>query len=224
MSTGTTDTSPENNGASYTIPTPLIIGLTGGTGSGKTTVANSIIATAQDDIVVLPQDMYYKDQSDLPTEVRRMTNYDQPNAFDTDLLVQHVDALIAGQAIERPVYDFSQDNRSEETVSITPKAVILIEGILVLHSERLRERMALKVFVDAPPDERFIRRLERDVSERNRSPESVIKQYRNTVKPMHDLFIEPTKQHADIIMPIGGKNKVALRVITSFIKDVLASS
>ena len=168
--------------------------------------------------------MYYKDQSDLPTEVRRMTNYDQPNAFDTDLLVEHVDALIAGKSIERPVYDFSQDNRSKETVSILPKAVILIEGILVLHSERLRERMALKVFVDAPPDERFIRRLERDVSERNRSPESVIKQYRNTVKPMHDLFIEPTKQHADIIMPIGGKNKVALRVITSFIKDVLASS
>ena len=202
-------------------PVPLVIGLTGGTGSGKTTVAKAIIETAKDDIVNLPQDMYYKDQSDLPSEVRRLTNYDQPNAFDTDLLVQHIDALLAGQAIERPVYDFSKDNRSSETVRIEPKAVILIEGILVLHDPRLRERMALKVFVDAPPDERFIRRLERDVSERNRSSESVIKQYRNTVKPMHDLFIEPTKQHADIIMPIGGKNKVALQVITAFIKEVL---
>jgi len=213
-----------NSNASNSLPVPLIIGLTGGTGSGKTTVAKSIIETAKDDIVILPQDMYYKDQSDLPTEVRRLTNYDQPNAFDTDLLVEHIDELIAGQAIERPVYDFSQDNRSSDTVRILPKAVILIEGILVLHDARLRERMALKVFVDAPPDERFIRRLERDVSERNRSSESVIKQYRNTVKPMHDLFIEPTKQHADIIMPIGGKNKVALQVITAFIKDVLSNA
>lgn len=213
-----------NSNTSNSLPVPLIIGLTGGTGSGKTTVASSIIETAKDDIVILPQDMYYKDQSDLPAEVRRLTNYDQPNAFDTDLLVEHIDALIAGQAIERPVYNFSQDNRSSDTVRILPKAVILIEGILVLHDARLRERMALKVFVDAPPDERFIRRLERDVSERNRSSESVIKQYRNTVKPMHDLFIEPTKQHADIIMPIGGKNKVALQVITAFIKDVLSNT
>jgi len=173
-------------------PVPLIIGLTGGTGSGKTTVAKAIIETAKDDIVNLP--------------------------------LEHIDALLAGQAIDRPVYDFSQDNRSSETVRIEPKAVILVEGILVLHDPRLRERMALKVFVDAPPDERFIRRLERDVSERNRSSESVIKQYRNTVKPMHDLFIEPTKQHADIIMPIGGKNKVALQVITAYIKEVLSSN
>lgn len=205
-------------------PAPLIIGLTGGTGSGKTTVANAIIETAKDDIVSLPQDMYYKDQTDIPFEVRLQTNYDQPNAFDTDLLIEHIDSLIAGRTIERPVYDFSNHTRSTETVHMQPKKVILVEGILVLHSQRLRDRMTLKVFVDAPADERFIRRLERDVSERNRSSESVIKQYRETVKPMHDLFIEPTKQHADIIMPVGGKNKVALQVITAFIKDILKNS
>lgn len=167
----------------------------------------------------MPQDAYYRAQNDLPFEVRVLTNYDEPSAFDTELLVEQLDHLLSGKTIARPVYDFSQHNRSSQTVAVSPCPVIVIEGILVLHDSELRERMSLKVFVDAPPDERFIRRLERDVRERGRSAESVIGQYRRTVKPMHDLFIEPTKQHADLIVPEGGSNSVALEVLSVYVKE-----
>lgn len=201
---------------------PLVIGLAGGTGSGKTTIGKAILKNAGDNYAIsLPQDAYYRAQNDLPAEARALTNYDEPSAFDTELLIEHLDALIRGQSIERPVYDFSAHNRSSETISLKALPIILLEGILVLHDAQLRERMNLKVFVDAAPDERFIRRLERDVKERGRSAESVISQYRRTVKPMHDLFIEPTKKYADLIVPEGGKNNVALNVLNAYVTHYL---
>lgn len=201
---------------------PLVIGLAGGTGSGKTTVAEAIVDAAAGDVALLPQDAYYRTRRDLPPETHAVPNYDEPSAFDTDLLVGQLDALVRGRAVQRPVYDFARDDRSEKTVTLDPAAVVVIEGILVLHEPRLRERMTLKVFVDAPPDERFIRRLERDVRERERTTENVIAQYRRTVKPMHDLYVEPTKQHADLIVPEGGRNHVALSVIARFVEASLA--
>ncbi len=203
---------------------PLVIGLAGGTGSGKTTVAEAVISVAgADRVVVLPQDAYYRAQHDLPAKVRALTNYDEPSAFDTDLLVEHVDALVRGEGVARPVYDFTQDDRAEATVPLKPAPVLVVEGILVLHKPELRSRMTLKVFVDAPPDERFIRRLERDVKERGRSAESVINQYRRTVKPMHDLFVEPTKAHANLIFPEGGENRVALDVLSAYVVSFIQS-
>jgi uridine kinase len=199
------------------ITPPLVIGLAGGTGSGKTTVAASLLAMAGDRATLLPQDAYYRAQGDVPIEVRARTNYDEPGAFDHELLVGHVDALRAGDAVERPVYDFERDDRSDRTVTVRSASVIIIEGILVLHDAELRERLSLKVFVDAPADERFIRRLERDVRERGRSATSVIDQYRRTVKPMHDLFVEPSKAHADLILPEGGQNRIALEVLQAFV-------
>jgi uridine kinase len=200
---------------------PLVIGLAGGTGSGKTTVAEAIVqAAGEDHVVLLPQDAYYRAQPDVPAEARALTNYDQPDAFDNELLVQHLELLVRGEPIQRPIYDFTKDDRATETVPLDARAVIVVEGILVLHEASLRQRMDLAIFVVAPPDERFIRRLERDVSERGRSAESVIKQYRRTVKPMHDLFVEPTKQYADLIIPTGGKNQMALRVLSTFVASV----
>jgi uridine kinase len=203
---------------------PLVIGLAGGTGSGKTTVAEAIVRAAAGRVAILPQDAYYRAQPDLPFDARALTNYDEPSAFDTELLSDHIDALVGGDAVDRPVYDFAHHDRSADTVRIEPREVLVVEGILVLHEPVLRERMSLKVFVDAPPDERFIRRLERDVRERGRSAESVIAQYRRTVKPMHDLFVEPTKQHADLIVPEGGRNHVALAVLASFVERSLTAS
>ncbi len=201
---------------------PLVVGLAGGTGSGKTTVARALLAAAgAGNALFLPQDAYYCAQGDLPFEARVLTNYDEPSAFDTELLVQHVDQLVSGEAVERPVYDFTIHDRSTETVHIEPAPIVIVEGILVLHDPHLRERMRLKVFVDAPPDERFIRRLERDVAERGRSAQSVIAQYRRTVKPMHDLFVEPTKQFADLILPEGGSNRVALEVLVNHVEAYL---
>jgi uridine kinase len=197
---------------------PLVIGLAGGTGSGKTTVARALVATAGGErAVVIPQDAYYLAQPDIPFEARARTNYDEPGAFDHELLVDHVDALIGGMRIARPVYDFERHDRSDVTTPVASAPVIVVEGILVLHDPELRERLTLKVFVDAPPDERFIRRLERDVRERGRSAQSVIDQYRRTVKPMHDLFVEPSKAHADLILPEGGQNRVALEVLRAFV-------
>jgi len=197
---------------------PLVVGLAGGTGSGKTTVAEAIVdAAGAANVTILPQDAYYRAQPDLPFEARALTNYDEPNAFDNELLVAHIDRLLRGEAIDRPVYDFVRDDRSPETVATDPAPVLVVEGILVLFEPSLRERMTLKVFVDAPPDERFIRRLERDVRERGREAQAVIAQYRRIVKPMHDLYVEPTKQHADLIIPEGGRNRVALEVLASFV-------
>lgn len=206
------------------LPKPFVIGLAGGTGSGKTTVAEAIVSAAgHEQVVLLPQDAYYRAQPEVPFELREKTNYDEPGAFDTELLLKHLDALTRGHGVKRPVYDFARHDRAHATTRLEPKAVIVVEGILVLHERALRERMHLKVFVDAPPDERFIRRLERDVTERGRSAESVIAQYRRTVKPMHDLFVEPTKQYADLIVPKGGKNEVALAVLNAFVAKLAAA-
>ncbi len=203
----------------------LVIGLAGGTGSGKTTVSEAVRqAAGEGNLIVLPQDAYYRAQTESPPEIRKKTNYDEPSAFDTELLVSQLDALLRGETIARPVYDFAAHNRAEETVPLGPKPVVVVEGILVLHEPSLRERFDLSVFVDAPPDERFIRRLERDVSERGRSAESVIEQYRRTVKPMHDLFVEPTKAHANLIVPEGGNNRVALEVLSTFVSSFVANS
>jgi len=196
---------------------PLVIGLAGGTGSGKTTVAAALVSAAgAERVALLPQDAYYRAQPDVPFAARARTNYDEPGAFDHALLIQHVDELALGRTIERPVYDFEHHDRSDRTVALASAPIVIIEGILVLHDPDLRRRLSLKVFVDAPADERFIRRLERDVRERGRSAESVIDQYRRTVKPMHDLFVEPSKQHADLIVPEGGDNHVALDVLRAF--------
>ncbi len=201
----------------------LVIGLAGGTGSGKTTVSEAVRrAAGETQVVVLPQDAFYRAQTDLPTQQREKTNYDEPSAFDTPLLVAQLDALLRGEAVERPVYDFTADNRSNASIRLEPKPVIVVEGILVLHEPALRARFDLSVFVDAPPDERFIRRLERDVNERGRSTGSVIEQYRRSVKPMHDLFVEPTKAHADLIIPEGGNNRVALEVLSTFVSSFVA--
>ncbi len=203
-------------------PKPLVIGLAGGAGSGKTTVADAIVrAAGTARVVLLPQDAYYRAQAEVPFEARVKTNYDEPSAFDTDLLLRHLDALVRGEPVERPVYNFADYDRATQTVTLSPTPVLVVEGILVLHERRLRDRMALKVFVDAPPDERFIRRLERDVRERGRSAESVIDQYRRTVKPMHDLFVEPTKAHADLIIPEGGENRIALEVLSAFVEKAV---
>lgn len=196
--------------------------MAGGTGSGKTTIAQALLdAAGSDSAVIIPQDAYYRVHRYLSFAERELINYDEPAAFDTELLASQLDMLLAGHAIERPHYDFSLHDRSPEPVIVQPRKLIIVEGILVLNEPTLRERMDVKVFVDAPADERFIRRLERDVQERQRSATSVINQYRSTVKPMHDLFVEPSKQHADLIVPEGGRNKVAIRVLTAFVHDFL---
>lgn len=201
---------------------PLVIGFAGGTGSGKTTIAAKIAQTlGEEQAVILPQDAYYRAQNDLPLESRKLTNYDEPSAFDNEYMVEQLEQLISGQTIKSPIYDYAEHNRSSKTILIKPKKVILIEGIMALHFKTLRDLMTLRVFVDAPPDERFIRRLERDVKERGRDAESVINQYRRTVKPMHDLFIEPTKQHANLIVPEGGTNSIAIDVINAYIAQFI---
>jgi uridine kinase len=187
---------------------PFLIGLAGGTGSGKTTASDVLVRAAAGQAAVVPQDAYYKDQPHVPLAEREVTNYDEPAAFDLPLLLQHIDALKASRAVERPVYDFAQHRRAPQTVALAPAPV-------------LRARMDLKVFVDAPPDERFIRRMQRDVQERGRTPDSVIEQYRQTVKPMHDLFVQPSKQHADLIVPEGGRNEAAMAVLTAFVERQL---
>ncbi len=202
-----------------------LIGLAGGTGSGKTTVAEALRASVPPtDLTLVPQDAYYRALSEMPYEQRDLINYDEPDAFDTGLLVEHLTALKRGESVQRPVYDFTRDDRSAATVTLDSAPVIVLEGILVLHFPALRELLDLKVFVDAPPDERFIRRLERDVSERGRSAQSVIRQYRRSVKPMHDLYIEPTKQHADLIVPEGGSNEAAIDVLRTYVRSLTATA
>jgi uridine kinase len=202
----------------------LVIGLAGGTGSGKTTVADALVeAAGAGRVAVLPQDAYYRAQPTLDLATRAATNYDEPGAFDTTLLIAQIDALRAGTAIERPVYDFVIHDRSGATVGVNPTPVLVVEGILVLVDRELRRRFDLKVFVDAPADERFIRRLQRDVRERGRSADSVIDQYRQTVKPMHDRYCEPSKRYADLIVPEGGANRAALGVLRGFVRDLLTN-
>lgn len=201
---------------------PVVIGVTGGTGSGKTTVAKRILKSFPDQqVLMIEHDSYYKDQSNIPFEERVKTNYDHPLAFDTDLFLEQLKDLLAYKPINKPIYDYKIHTRKKESIYIEPKDVIIIEGILVLEDKRLRELMDIKIFVDTDPDVRIIRRLVRDIRQRGRTMESVIDQYLNIVRPMHMQFIEPTKRYADIIIPEGGKNKVAIDLLVTKIKTIL---
>ena len=202
---------------------PLIIGIAGGSGSGKTTVANEINRrVGQEHIAVLPHDAYYKDLRDLPDNERAQVNFDHPNSLDTDLLIQHIQLLKDWQPIELPVYDFKTHSRTHQTVHIEPQPIILVEGILIFAEPALRCLFDVKIFVDTDPDIRFIRRLERDITERGRSSDSVIRQYMRTVRPMHMEFVEPSKRYADVIIPEGGFNTVALDLIVARIMTLLS--
>ncbi|GAA5503686.1 uridine kinase [Deinococcus xinjiangensis] len=201
---------------------PFVIGVAGGSGSGKTTVTRRVIeAVGAEGVAVLNQDNYYRDQSDIPFEARLKTNYDHPAAFDWVLLREHVDALLAGVPIEMPEYDFTQHTRSPETTRVLPGRVVVLEGFFALYDEALRDRMHLKVFVDADADVRFIRRLLRDTQERGRTPQSVIEQYLEFVRPMHLSFVEPTKRYADVIIPHGGMNEPALDMLAARISTTV---
>jgi len=199
---------------------PLIIGISGGTGSGKTTVARRIYESLKGvNVVMIQQDAYYIDLSHLPLEERKKINFDHPSAFDSDLLIRHLKQLIKGQEIEKPIYSFTDYIRNKETEIVLPRDIIILEGILVLEEEKIRNLLDIKIYVDADEDERFIRRLIRDTKERGRSMESVIKQYLNVVKPMFLQFVEPSKRYADIVIPQGGLNDVAIDIIVSKIKS-----
>lgn len=202
---------------------PLVIGVAGGSGSGKTSVTKAIYNQFTDkSILVLEQDYYYKDQSHLSFEERLNTNYDHPLAFDNDLFIQHIKDLIHLKSIEKPIYDYKLHTRSDKVMKVEPKDVIIVEGILILEDMRLRELMDIKVFVDTDADLRIIRRLLRDIKERGRSLDSVIDQYLNSVRPAHLQFIEATKRYADIIIPEGGENHVAIDILSSKIATILS--
>lgn len=201
---------------------PIVIGVSGGSGSGKTSVTRSICDRFEDkSVLVIEQDFYYKDQSELPFEERLKTNYDHPFAFDNDLLVEHLHQLLEHNPVEKPIYDFKRHTRSDDTMLVEPKEVIILEGILVLEDERLRNLMDIKVFVDTDADLRIIRRLLRDINERGRTIDSVIEQYLSVVRPMHLQFTEPTKRYADLIIPEGGENHVAIDIMATKIETIL---
>lgn len=201
---------------------PLVIGIAGGSCSGKTSVTRAIYDVFRNhSVVVIEQDYYYKNQDHLTFEERLETNYDHPLAFDNDLLIEHLNALLQHNSIEKPVYDYVNHTRSKESIHVEPKDVIILEGILVLEDKRLRDLMDIKLFVDTDSDLRIIRRMERDIKERGRTIESVIEQYLTAVRPMHNLFIEPTKRYADVIIPEGGENEVAIDLMVTKIKTIL---
>jgi len=203
----------------------LIIGISGGTGSGKTTVANGILDTVKAcEVVFIQQDSYYRNLKDMPLDFRQVANFDHPDAIDNDLLVNHVRKLRAGEPVELPIYDFRTHTRSNETRAVEPKPIVIVEGILIFADPRLLEQLDVKVFVDTPDDIRFIRRLRRDVAERGRTVESVIEQYLATVRPMHMQFIEPSKRYADVIIPEGGHNLVSIDLISGKIRERLAGA
>ncbi len=191
----------------------LVIGIAGGSGSGKTTLTNQIAAHFQESVTIIKHDDYYKAHDDLTYEERCRLNYDHPNAFDTELMIRHLKELRQGKAVECPIYDYTVHNRSKNTVIVNPAKVILVEGILIFEDPRLCELMDIRIFVDTDADLRIIRRIQRDVMERARSLDSVINQYLSTVKPMHEQFVEPSKKNANIIVPEGGYNKVAMEMI-----------
>lgn len=201
----------------------MIIGISGGTGSGKTTVAQKIIASVgTENVVYLQQDSYYRNLGDMPIELRHKVNFDHPNSLDNDLMMNHIEALRAGESIEQPIYDYATHSRKAETFRVGPRPIIIVEGILVFVDAQMRRLMDIKIFVDADADIRFIRRLDRDVHERERSVESIISQYMTTVRPMHLQFVEPSKRYADIIIPEGGHNDVGIDLVTEKIKSILA--
>ena len=201
---------------------PILIGISGGTGSGKSTVTKEIFKSITDkNVVVIEQDSYYKDQSHMSFEERVKTNYDHPFAFDNRLLIQDLKQLIDSKPIEKPIYDFETHNRKKETYHVEPRHIIILEGILILYDEELRDLLDIKIFVDTDSDVRVIRRILRDIKERGRTLDSVIMQYMNTVRPAHLQFVEPTKRYADIIIPEGGHNKVAIDIIVAKINDII---
>ncbi len=199
----------------------LVVGIAGGSGSGKTTVVRAISEAFGNAVAVLEHDAYYRDQSSLSFEERLKTNYDHPFAFDTDLYIDHAKQLIGGRKVERPVYCFESYTRTSDTVCVEPAGVLILEGILVLEDARIRELMDIKAFVDADPDVRFIRRLMRDVQERGRTLDSVVDQYLNVVRPMHLQFVEPAKRYADVIIPEGGFNRVAIELLIARLKSAV---
>jgi uridine kinase len=202
---------------------PFLIGIAGGTGSGKTTVARRIYQSLHlDSAAFIDYDSYYKELGHLSIEERQRINFDHPDSLDTPLLVEHLERLMAGEAIEKPVYDFTRHTRAPETVPVQPRDVVLVDGILLFADATLREMFDLKIFVDTEADVRFIRRLRRDLEERGRSLESVIEQYLKTVRPMHFEFVEPTKRYADIILPRGGQNNAGIEVIAARVRERLA--
>jgi len=201
----------------------MIIGISGGTGSGKTTVANRILESVRaDEVVFIQQDLYYRDLKDMPLDYRGAANFDHPDAVDNELLIKHLKKLNAGEVVELPIYDFRTHSRLPATTRIEPKPIVIVEGILIFAEPRLLEQMDLKVFVDTPDDIRFIRRLRRDIAERGRTVDSVIEQYMATVRPMHMQFVEPSKRFADVIIPEGGHNLVSIDLISGKIRERLA--
>jgi len=201
---------------------PVVIGIAGGSGSGKTTVLQRIIREiGSEPIAILDHDAYYEDLSHLAPEKRAEFNFDHPDALETDLMRDHLDQLIAGEAVEKPVYDFTTHTRRDETETVAPRPVIIIEGILVLAEPLLEEQMDIKIYVDAADDIRLMRRIRRDLQERDRSIEGILRQYERTVRPMHLEFVEPSKREADVIIPRGGHNHVAIQMVMSRIQDLL---
>jgi uridine kinase len=201
---------------------PVVIGIAGGSGSGKTTVLRQIIREfGPDPIAILDHDAYYHDLSHLAPEKRAQFNFDHPDALETDLMREHLDRLVEGKAVEKPVYDFTTHTRKDETETVEPRPVIIIEGILVLAESALEERMDIKIYVDAADDIRLMRRIRRDMQERDRSIEGILRQYERTVRPMHLEFVEPSKREADVIIPRGGHNHVAIQMVMSRIQDLL---
>lgn len=201
---------------------PIVIGIAGGTGSGKTTIASKVLESIQEkDILIIEQDSYYKDQSEIPFKEREKRNYDHPFAFDKDLLVDHLKLLLNGESIEKPIYDFENHTRKKDTQLVFPKDIIILEGILILFEEEIRDLLDIKIYVDTDSDVRVIRRILRDIKDRGRKLDSVILQYMNTVRPAHLKFVEPTKQFADIIIPEGGHNEVAVDMIITKIDAIL---
>ena len=204
---------------------PVIIGVTGGSGSGKTSVSRAIFDSLNGhSLLMIQEDSYYKNQDDISFDERVKVNYDHPNAFDTDLLIEQLGDLLEWKAIDIPVYDYVQHTRSKKTVHVEPKEVIIVEGILVLNDPRLRDLTDIKIFVDTDDDIRIIRRIQRDLEERGRSLQSVIDQYLSTVKPMYHQFIEPTKRYADIIVPEGGENQVAIDILVTKVRDIISKT
>ena len=196
----------------------IVIGVAGGTGSGKTTLVKALVNRFGDNITVLSHDKYYKRHDELSYEERTKLNYDHPDAFDTDMMIEHLQQLKSGKAIECPTYDYTIHNRAEETITIEPRKVIVVEGILIFAEPELRDRLDIKLFVDTDADVRILRRIVRDVRDRGRDLESIVTQYLTTVKPMHEMFVEPSKRYADIIIPEGGHNQVALDFVMERIR------